>query len=310
MITYYQKSVTDKKLKTLDSFRVGTWLYIEKPIDAELDLLVKDFGLDRGLLNDALDLYEVPRVEIEDDILYIFTRIPYTEKEGANERIITSPLLVAVGKDFLMTLSSKSLPFLEKFSTGKINFSTTQKTRLLLQIFSEIDGAYNGFLNTISRNVRGTHVQLERIDNKDIVRLINFEVVLNEFLAALVPTSALLKNLLSGKFLKLYERDEDLVEDLFLGSGQLIESCKSNLKNIVNIRQGYSTIMTNNLNRVIKLLTALTIVLTVPTIVASLYGMNVRLPLGDSPFAFWWVVGGIGAFSAAILGIFAKNRWL
>jgi len=159
-----------------------------------------------------------------------------------------------------------------------------------LQIFSRINQVYNKFLTDISKNVRSVSVKLEKIENKDVIRFVNFEIILNDFLTALNPINNLLQDLLSGKFLKLYEKDKDLIEDLSLGTGQLIERCRADLKTIVNIRESYSTIITNNLNRVIKLLTALTIILTIPTIIASIYGMNVRLPLADNPLAFNWII--------------------
>ena len=245
-------------------------------------------------------------MEIEDNVKYIFTRVPYSE----DQQTLTAPLLIAVGKDFLITVSQKTLPFLTKFSSGALDFNTTQKTKLFLQIFFQIISTYNTSLTDISRRIRQMSIRLEKIGNKDIVQFVTFEGILNDFLAALVPTNTILKNLLSGKFLKLYEDDKDLTEDLFLSSGQIIESCRANLKNIVNIRESYSTIMTNNLNRVIKLLTALTIILTVPTIIASFYGMNVPLPFADSPLAFFWTVGATIIISTFLLVVFIKNRWL
>ena len=169
---------------------------------------------------------------------------------------------------------------------------------------------YSSFINNIAKNVRGVTVRLENIGNKEIKQFVMFEGSLNDFLAALVPTNTLLNNLLSGKFLQLYEQDHELVEDLMLSNHQLIELCQSNMRSIGNVREGYSTIMSNNLNRVIKILTALTIVLTVPTIVASFYGMNVRLPLADSPDAFLVVLGVTILVSVAVLALFLKNRWL
>jgi magnesium transporter len=154
------------------------------------------------------------------------------------------------------------------------------------------------------------HIQFQNITNEDIVRFVTFENALNDFLAALVPTSNILKDLLSGKHLKLHEKDGELVEDLFLANGQLIEICRSTLKNIFNIRNAYSTIMTNDLNRVIKLLTALTIILSVPTIIASIYGMNVVLPLAENNQAFWLIGGGTIISVFVLFLLFKKNRWL
>lgn len=307
MIQIYQKTIKEKELKTLENFRVGSWIYAESPTEEELERLAKEFSLELGHLKDAADIHEVPRLEIEKKTDYIFIRFPHQQEDGL---ITTTPLLIVLGENFLITVSQKRLPFLEKFITGKINFYTTQKTKLFLQIFSEVNSLYSHFLASINRRVRSIGVRIEKITPKDIVQFIASETILNDFMADLVPTNTILKNLLSGKILKLYEEDKDLTEDLLLSNNQLVELCKSNIKTIINIRDAYSTIMSNNINRVIKLLTSITIILTVPMIVASLYGMNVALPLENHPSAFWLILGIVGAISATLVYIFNKNQWL
>ncbi len=306
MIKIYQKTISDRKLRTIRKFKAGSWIYVEDPHEKEIKKLTQNFSFAPDLIKDALDPHEVPRLEIEKEIVYIFTRVPYQE----NGKVTTTPLLIAISHHFLATICLKKPAFLEKFTSEKINFFTTQKTRLFLQFFAEINQIYNNFLTNINRDVRGISIQLEKIDNKDVVQFVSFGIILNDFLAALAPTNSLLQNLLSGKFLKLYEKDKDLIEDLSLGTEQLIKRCEADLKNIVNIREAYSTILTNNLNRVIKLLTALTIILTIPTIIASIYGMNVRLPLMDSPFVFIWIIVITFLFSLIVLLILFKKRWL
>jgi magnesium transporter len=306
MITYYYKALKDSKPEILSVFRIGSWVDVENPTENELEKLSAEFSLEMGHLKDALDPYEVPRLEIGETALYIFTRVPHLE----NGRTRTIPVLVIIGADFTMTVSRRPLPFLEKFTQGKIKFFTTQKAKLFIQLFSEINSSYAGFLTDTNRHVRNMSGKLTNIENQDIIELVSFETVLNDFLTDLVPTSAILNNLLSGKFFKLFEEDRELVQDLSLSNGQLVELCKATLRTIVNTREGYSAIMTNNLNRVIKLLTALTIVLTIPTIIASLYGMNVTLPFADSPFAFLGVIAFTIVIVLIILGTFVKNRWL
>lgn len=306
MITIFQKSIRDAKIKKLEEPKAGSWVVVENPNDDELTELSKKFNLDRGHLKDALDPFEVPRLEIEGKTMYIFTRIA----TGDEAKTITLPILVILSDTALITVSSKRPPFLDTFINSRIEFSTTQKTKLFLQIFSQINKSYNVQLTKIRKDVRATSVNLEDIDNKTIIGFVSFENILNDFLAALVPTGTILDNLVTGKTLPLYENDKDLIEDLMLANEQLTESCRSNLKNIVNIREAYSTIMSNNLNRVIRMLTSITIVLTVPMIITSLYGMNVALPLSGSPVAFWIILVFTFAIMGLLLAILYKNRWL
>src|SRR3989338_1824891 len=306
MINIYYRNIKEKALHKLDEFRAGSWIYVEKPTQEEIDQLTKDFGLDEGLLRDATDLFEVPRLEVEDDIVYIYTRFPFSE----NEQILTSPVLIAAGGNFVLTISDRPLPGLERFLEHKIDFYTTQKVKFLLILFSHINSYYNSFLHSTRRKIRSMIVQLEKINNRDIIQFVSFESLLHDFLSALVPTNSILNNLLSGKHFKLYEEDKDLIEDLLLSNTQLIELSQNNLRTIVNIREGYSTIMTNNLNRIIKLFTSLTVILTIPTMIASIYGMNVDLPFAHSPHIFSYIIAFLGIISVILLIIFYKRRWL
>ena len=119
-----------------------------------------------------------------------------------------------------------------------------------------------------------------------------------------------MKNLLSHKLIRLFEEDRDLIEDLFLNNDQLIQLSKENLRSIVNIRDAYSTIMTHNTNRVIRFFTSVTVILTIPTIIASVYGMNVDLPFAGSPFAFLGVTIAIVIVSLGLIVMFLMNDWL
>ena len=309
MINYFYKSIRDAQIKKIDKFKTGSWIYAEDPDKKKLAWLAKEFSLELGHLTDSIDPYEVPRLEIEGGTVYIFTRIPFSE-ENKIEKISTIPLLVVLADNFIMTVCQKPLYFIDKFLEGKFDFSTTQKTKLFLLIFSQINSSYNNNLTRIIRQVRTIGIQLENIKNRDIIQFVMFEAVLNDFLSALNPTNDILKQLLSGKILKLYENDKDLTEDLFLSNKQLIERSQMNLNIISNIRNAYSTIMTNNLNRVIKFLTALTIILNVPMIISSFYGMNVSLPLAGSPMAFWQIGSFTLIITLILLLIFSKNRWL
>lgn len=306
MIKFYKKTVGKRHSKELEEFKVGSWVSVEDPSEEERLRLVEEFGISESLLLDALDPNEAPRLEKEGGNVYVFTRAPL-ERDG---EVTTSTMLIVIGEKFLMTISREHLPFLEKFHSGKADVNTTQKTRFFLQIFFEMNQLYAKFVGRVNRKVRGKSVNLEKIVNKDITQFVHFEITLNDFLGALQPMNIVLKNLLSGRQVHFYEEDRELMEDLTLSNGQLIDTCKGNLKTIVNIREAYSTILTNSLNGVIRLLTVVTVVLTIPTFLASLFGMNVPLPLPDSPTSFWIVLAIAFLISASVLLWFRKSNWI
>ncbi len=302
----YQKRINDKEIKEIPEFKPGCWIRVKSPTTEDINFLEKKFKLDPHILKDALDFYEMPRVEKDGDIIYIFVRVPQKQE---NE-ISTAPLLIAVGPDFTVTFGNNENPIINKFSENQIDFTTTQKTQLVLLFLSEIMKAYNLFLTGISKNVREASSKFSKINEKIIINFVNSEEIINDFLLGLTYTKPALQLISGGKFLKLFKKDQELMEDLVLKTNELTELCRSTLKNIVNIREAYSTIITNDLNKVIKLFTSLTVILTIPTIIASLYGMNVSLPFSDMHYAFWIVIGGTVILIAIVFYIFNRNRWL
>lgn len=309
MIKYYFKRVNEDNLKIIKHFKSGSWIYVYNPSNTDLNTLSKEFSLEKGLLTDALDKFEVPRIETENGDTYIFTRYPL-ETNGKGE-VTTVPLLIVAGRNFVLTISHENLDLNDTLFKENNNGLTTQKTKLILHILYEINHIYNKLINEISREIRKTSIGLKKTDikNDDIIKLVANEMTLNDFLSSLIPIKNNMEILTSGKTLKLIEDDRDLIEDLHLSSNQLVEISKSNLKNIVNIREASNTIMTNNLNKTIKFLTALTVVLNVPVLISSVFGMNVNIPLANSGLAFLYIISVSSLISLTLIIIFVKNDW-
>lgn len=300
MIKIYHRAVKNK-LNELKEFKVGAWVDVTNPTEDEIQEVIKMLGVDASLLNDALDPYEVPRLEADGDVTYVFTRAPQVN----NREIVTVPVLVAIGKSFVLTFSRSECSFLNDIRSGKKLVHTTQKTKFFMQVFSSLNFAYSGVLLGVNKKIRTIKVRLEKINNKDIVQFVDFEYILNDFLSALLPTNSVLQKILDGKHIPLYEEDKDLVEDIFLSNGQLVETVRSTLRYVVNIRDAYSNIMTHDLNRVMKILTALTIILTIPTMIFSFYGMNVTLPHSS----YFGIMIFTLVISVFVFLIFLKKRW-
>ena len=289
MITYYYKTIRSKNLSTLEQYQSGAWVCVENPTSEEIDQLVDRFKLDPGHLEDALDADEMPRLEKEGELTYIFVRYAYTDE---NLELTTSPLLFVVGPDLFLTVALHSLPRLQRFINGKVEFSTTQRTKLVLQILDQIVDQYEVFINNISRQIKLIRSRLRTHDvgNQDFIDFVLIEDELNEFLSALLPTTAILRRLMLGRHIPLFTEDQDIVEDLLLNNEQSIEGCRSNVKSIVNIREAYSTIASNNLNRTMKILTAATMLIALPNVFFGMFGMNVPLPFSHEPWAFGMVI--------------------
>lgn len=304
MVTYYYKNMRSEQVRELDKYQAGSWVCVTDPSQRELDDLIKQFNLDPGHMQDAMDADEMPRLEQEGDLTYVFVRYAYTNEDL---ELSTAPLLFVVGPNVFMTVSLYALPRLQRFLTGKVQFTTTHRTKLVLQILDQIVDQYEVFINNISRQIKVIRSRLRSHDvgNQDFIDFVLIEDELNEFLSALLPTTAILRRLMLGRHIPLFTEDQDIVEDLLLNNEQSIEGCQSNIKSIINIREAYSTIASNNLNRSMKILTGATVLIALPNVFFGMFGMNVGLPFQHASWAFLFV---IGLTILATVGIYIMAR--
>lgn len=307
MITYYFRTIKDDSLKEISDIRTGIWIHAVAPSDEELTDLFSKLALDQDLMEDAQDFFEVPRYERSDGATFFFTRYPYNEKKEATD---TAPLVIVMGESFVLTIVQREIPQFKTFLMGKEEIHTTQKTKLFIQMMQEITLSYEKQLIVLRRNVHKDRARLRKIGNREIEKFVTYEHKLSDMIAAVLPTNTALGKVMKGNSMQMYPDDVEMMEDLIIDNTQLMESARSVLNTIQNVRSATEAILANNLNTTIKTLTVLTILLTIPTIVASLFGMNVPLPLQETPHAFWMVLGIIIAGVGFVVWYFKKNEWL
>ncbi|MGH9856674.1 MAG: magnesium transporter CorA family protein, partial [Acidobacteriota bacterium] len=293
-------------IKPKDDFQPGTWVRVEQPSDDEIAVLTEKLKLDEEIVRDALDPHEVPRVESEGDSLYFITRLPDVSDEFND---FTTPMMFVLSKSHMATVSRDSLDRLWQPYIAANEIPTTQQTKLFLTMMEAIVTQYSQRVTSINRQMRSLTSSLETLRPKDLGTIVEHERKLNDYLDALIPTNTALEKLLSGRMLKLYEDDRDLVEDLSIDTEQLITRCKSLLRTITNVRDAYRALMDTRLNETIRLLTVITLALTIPTMIAGLYGMNVDLPGDENAHYMFWVIAGASLLSAAAVSYyFLKKR--
>lgn len=304
MISYLRSTHYRPAIKQQDTLQPGSWIRSERPSEDERQKLIK-LGIDADVLADALDPHEVPRVELEDGWTYFLTRLPDTDDEFND---YTTPMLFALGEEYIVTVSRDSLGRLWQPFIDRTLAPTTQQTKLFLHMIDAISRQYQTRIAAINRQMRATNSSLHTLKSKDIATITEYERKLNDYLDALLPTNTALEKILGGKMLQLYEDDRDLVEDLSIDFEQNIARCKSLLRTITNLRDTYRAVMDTRLNETIRLLTVITLTMTIPTMFAGVYGMNVDLPGENGPYTFWIIIGLSVLLSMSLAIYFLRKR--
>lgn len=306
MVTYYYKNGHSTTVANSDRFQAGAWVYVEAPTNDELKQLISQFDLNRGHVHDVLDIDEIPRLEHEGDVTYLFARHAY---DNGKRDIETCPILFVLGDKFFITISKVPLSRLERFTKGDIDITTTHPVSLLTRIMDQVIDQYEEYVNVSSHQIKHIRKRLQthEVNNQDFVDFVLIEDQLNSFLSAMLPTTAILKRVLLGRHMTLTRDGEDGIEDVILNNDQLVESCRSNIKSLISIREAYSTIASNNLSRTMKILTVATMLIALPNMFFGMYGMNIALPFQKEVWAYIFVIG-LTLITTAITIVLARQR--
>ncbi|NGX31068.1 MAG: Cobalt/magnesium transport protein CorA [Chlamydiae bacterium] len=306
MITLFHKSEHDHNFQTLENLEPGCWVNVENATRQDIEELATILELPLTDLIDSLDPFEMPRIEMENDTIILFVRNPTI----SGQNLHTETLTIILTPQYIITISPFVNPIISNLFEQNPAITTTLKSKFMLYLLMRITQSFTTQIKHLQLNVFKTKSRVEEVDSKDILSLTKSEEILNHYRSTLVPLKNTLFVLSTGRFVRLYENDKDYLEDLLNSTKQSEDICDVNLKSIRSLRDCYQTIFTNRLNRTIKLLTAITIIFTIPTIIASLYGMNVKLPFQEDEHAFGFIMMGTLAICLISTVIFHWKRWL
>jgi len=304
MIEYYKKLLTKTKIQKLDACSKDCWIRVIDPSKEEIDILVKKFSLDKDLLLDGLDIYEIPRIEEEKGKSYIYLNTP--TKEIANE--YTGSFLVILTKDYFITISMFNVGLLDRILKTRKDFLTNNRPRCLLQVLLFLSNRYSRKIRGILKEVKKDRRNIKNLNEKDILDLVIQENILNEYLSSFSPLTNMHSTILKSRAIRFKEAEKEFIEDLIVDLNQTLSSCRSTLKTITNIRGYYSTTLSNNLNKILKILTLFTVFLTIPMLIGGIYGMNIKLPFQNAGFIFPLLFGITILIWAVIFFLFKKIR--
>ena len=291
MLKIYNTNMETNKIEEIKEFKKGAWINLVNPSENEIKKVCESIQIQEDFIRDALDYEEKARIDYEEDdntTLFVVD-VPIIEKNEDNDIYTTMPLgMIVVRDDFFVTVSLKKNKIIEDFEKKKIkNFQTYRKTRAIFQILYLNSSYYLNYLKQINKETEiAEYILKNSMKNKELLKLLSLEKGLVYFTTSLKSNELVMEKTMRGKIIKLYEEDEEILEDAITENRQAIEMAQI-YSNILNgTMDAYASIISNNLNGVMKFLTSITIVLAVPTMISSFWGMNVGLPFQNSPFGF------------------------
>jgi magnesium transporter len=307
MLTIYK--TTEQGLEQIESMANGAWIKVIDPTPEETERLV-DWGIDIDYINYSLDFDEMARMERDDDYTFILIRIPHSQRDS-DIPYITIPLGILIRSNFIVTICRYDKDMFKVLANGKYrHLKTAKRYRLALYIFLETATRYLTHLREINRMTEAIEDQLQKSTrNREVLELLKYQKSLTFFATALRSNEVMMERVQRTQIFNYYEEDQELLEDVLTENQQAIQMTSINTEILSSMMDAFASIISNNLNAVMKVLAALTIILNLPAIVAAFYGMNVSLPGEELEHAFLLVVGLAIALTAVAVYIFYKRDW-
>lgn len=291
MYKIYHTNIETNELDQIKEFKRGSWISLVNPSENEIKEVCDTIQIQDGFIREALDFEERARIDVEedDDTILFVVDVPIIEKQEEDIAYSTMPLgMIIVRDDFFITVSLQKNQVIQSFENNKVkNFQTYKKTRFIFQILNLNASMYLNYLKKINKETEKAESTLkESMKNQELLKLLSLDKSLVYFTTSIRSNEAVMERTLRGRIIKLYEEDEDILEDAITENKQAIEMSKIYSDILSGTMDAYASIISNNLNGVMKFLTSITIILAVPTLISSFWGMNVSLPFQNSSLGF------------------------
>ncbi len=289
MIQYF-KNIEHQTI-AIDKPEDGSWINVLPPLrQEEFSELSESLEIPIDFLKDSLDIDERSRYEIDDNVKLIVIKTP-TENISFNDSdafYITIPICIILTHNQIVTVNSFENEAIKKFLTTFQNRNPDKKNMMVLKIFEKVINNFQDHLKEINMRRNNLEHKLYVANrNEELLQLMRIQKSLVYFLTALRSNELLMIKMVRTNFLQLNEDEKDFLDDLIVETSQALEMANTYTNILSSTLDAFASIISNNQNEVLKRLTTLTIVLTVPTLIASIYGMNVPIPYKDTPYAFW-----------------------
>lgn len=310
MLNVYTMPAQSRELKRLETIESGAWINLENPSDKELEEVARVTGVNEDMLKAALDEEERARIETEDGNTLIIVDIPIIDDSEDWYVYSTLPLGMITAGDYFITVCLRDTPVISDFIKGRVrNFDANKRTRFIYQILYLNAIKFLHCLKQIDKTSMRVQQSLHRsMKNKELIQLLDLEKALVYFSTSLNSNQIVIDRLRAIPNVKHYEDDDDILDDVIVENKQAIEMATIYRDIMSGTMDAFASVISNNQNIVMKFLAAITIIMTIPTIVASLWGMNVGVPFGSTTWGFWAVLGLIVVITVPVLIIMIKKK--
>ena len=304
------KTSDDGTLEKLKNIETNTWIDLVEPTEEEIKEVVEKTDIPANLLIKLLDSDEVARIEKEDDATLIIIDVPYVIDKKIKNKYSTLPLGIISYKNYLVTIAVKETEVVQDVMENRVkSVFTMQKSRFLIQILHRVATLYLKYLKEINLEIEAKEKNLiNATNNKYLLQLMNIQKSLVYFVTSLKSNDIILEKLEKGNLIEFYEEDMDVLEDAIIENRQGIETSLIYREIVASLQETYSGVISNNLNEIMKFLAGITIVFSIPTMIASFMGMNVPLGvLANNDYSFMFIMS-ISIFSAVVIALILKKK--
>lgn len=307
MLNIYK--TTDNQLDQIDAYEAGCWINMCNPTETELELVSQKTGIFTELLKAALDEEESSRLETEENQACIIVDIPIMDVENKTVQYYTVPLGIVLNDDVIVTVCLKNNKVTEDFVNQKVkSFFTYKKSRFILQILYRIATYYLNYLKQIDKTSHVIENRLHKsMRNKEVIQLLSLEKSLVYFSTSLKSNEVTLEKMLKMDMMQRYPEDQDILEDVIIENKQAIEMANIYSNILSGTMDAFTSLISNNLNIVMKFLASITIVMSIPTMISSFFGMNVKVPFENSNYGFVAVIGITAVVAGIVAFVLAKK---
>ena len=289
----------------------GCWINAVDPSPNEIAWL-QELSLPEEFILYPLDVDERARIEREDGNILIVVRLPSAEAPTADVPFTTHAVGIVLAGQYILTISKRDNEILQELARGRVkDLSTAKRNRFILRFLLNTASKYLSYLREINRAVDHLEDQLQMsLRNRELLGLLKYQKSLVYFTTALKSNELMMERLQRSQHFAAYPDDTDLLEDVLTENQQAIEMTNIASNILSSMMDAFASIISNNMNTVMKFLASMTIVLTLPVLVASLFGMNVPLPFQNRPFAFGVILLVSMGLAAVVARFFLKRDWM